>query len=62
VVLLAVSYATPPPTGRQRPGLTFDSVTEPQRRAARASWNGWDVAASLGVLAAIAAAYVYFSR
>jgi SSS family solute:Na+ symporter len=61
LVLLAVSYATAPPFDRQLTGLTFDTVTEPQRRASRASWTAWDVAASFGVLAAIVAVYIYFS-
>jgi SSS family solute:Na+ symporter len=41
-------------------GLTYGTVTEEQKRVTRASWSGIDVAASLVVLAAILAAYLYF--
>jgi SSS family solute:Na+ symporter len=60
-VLIGVSYLTPPPDPRQLTGLTYATVTEPQRRESRASWNQTDVISSAAVIALIAAAYVYFS-
>lgn len=59
-VLLGVSYLTPPPSDRQRVGLTYATITPEQRRASRASWHHWDVVNSGIVLLLIAAAYVYF--
>jgi SSS family solute:Na+ symporter len=60
-VLIGVSYATAPPDERQLTGLTYGTVTEAQRRESRRSWTQADVISSVGVLALIAAAYVYFS-
>jgi SSS family solute:Na+ symporter len=59
--LVAVSYATTPPDDAQLAGLTYATVSGDQQRASRASWNQWDVLASMLVLAAITAAYIYFS-
>ena len=60
-VMFLASYATPPPDDRQISGLTYGALTDEDRRASRASWSGADVAASVVVVALIAAAYVYFS-
>ncbi len=60
-VMVVVSYLTPPPSSERIRGLTFATVTEEQRRASRASWGWSDVFASLVVIAAIVAAYVYFT-
>ena len=59
-VLIGVSYATPPPP-LPLAGLTFATVTTEQRAASRASWNQWDVIWTVGLLAVIVAAYVYFT-
>ncbi|MGQ0732233.1 MAG: sodium:solute symporter [Acidobacteriota bacterium] len=59
--LIGVSFATAPPDERQLVGLTYATVTGDQRRESRASWDSADVVVSAFVLAAIAAAYVYFS-
>jgi SSS family solute:Na+ symporter len=61
VVLIAVSYATRPPSDQRLSGLTSATVTPEQRRESRRSWNRWDVINSGIVLLLIAAAYVYFS-
>jgi SSS family solute:Na+ symporter len=60
-VLIAVSYATPPPADHQLKGLTYATVTSEQRRESRRSWNHWDVLNSAVVLVLIAAAYLYFN-
>jgi SSS family solute:Na+ symporter len=60
-VLIAVSYATPPPREDQLVGLTYATVTTEQRRESRRSWNQWDVINSAVVLVLIGAAYVYFN-
>jgi SSS family solute:Na+ symporter len=61
VAMVVVSYATSPPNEQQISGLTFATVTEEQKRESRASWSAIDVLASIGVMAAIVAAYAYFS-
>jgi SSS family solute:Na+ symporter len=60
-VLIAVSYATPPPHERQLAGLTYATVTADQRRESRRSWTRWDVINSGVVLLLIAVAYIYFN-
>ncbi len=61
VVMIVVSYATRPPDYESISGLTLGTVTDEHRRASRSSWGTGDVVASLGVLVAILAAYLYFS-
>ena len=60
-VMIAVSYLTPGPTEEQIRGLTFGTTTRRQRLTSRGSWSRGDVLASAAVLAAIAAAYLYFT-
>lgn len=60
-VMIVVSYLTTPPSEEQIRGLTFATITEQQRRESRASWNIWDVLASLVVVAVIVGAYLYFT-
>jgi SSS family solute:Na+ symporter len=60
-VMIAVSYATEPPSEEQLVGLTYATVTEAHRRESRASWNQWDVINSAFVLVLILAAYLYFN-
>lgn len=61
IAMIVVSYATAPPDERQIEGLTFATVTEEQKRESRASWSAIDVYSSIAVLAAIVAAYLYFT-
>ncbi len=60
-VMVAVSCATPRPAPEQIRGLTFGTTTRQRRLSSRESWSWGDVAASAFVLAAIAAAYLYFT-
>ncbi len=60
VVMVVVSYMTNAPAYEKINGLTYGTLTDADRKESRASWNKWDVIASLGVLAAILAAYLYF--
>jgi len=60
-VMYAVSYMSEEPDYEKISGLTYGTVTSEDRATSRASWNRWDVVASACVLAAILAAYVYFS-
>jgi SSS family solute:Na+ symporter len=58
--MVLVSLATKAPSPETIRGLTYGTVTEEQRLQSRRSWNVGDVLASVLVLAAIVAAYVYF--
>ena len=60
-VMYVVSYMSEEPDYAKISGLTYGTVTSEDRATSRASWNRWDVVASASVLAAILAAYVYFS-
>jgi SSS family solute:Na+ symporter len=60
LVMLGVSLVTAPPAAAKLAGLTRGSISAAERAASRASWNGRDVASSLGVLIAIAVVYVSF--
>jgi len=60
MVMVVVSHLTNEPAYSKIGGLTYGTLTDEDRRASRASWNGWDVLASAAVLAAIIAAYLYF--
>jgi SSS family solute:Na+ symporter len=60
-VMYLVSYLTKEPDYDKISGLTYGTITTEDRVASRASWNKWDVIASAAVLAAILAAYLYFT-
>ena len=59
-VMIIVSHLTAEPAYEKIGGLTYGTLTDEDRKASRASWNRWDVIASIGVLVAILAAYLYF--
>jgi SSS family solute:Na+ symporter len=59
--MVVVSYLTRKPDYGRIGGLTFGTLSEVDRSETRNSWGALDVITSLGVLAAITAAYVYFS-
>jgi SSS family solute:Na+ symporter len=61
IVMVAVSYATASPPEEKIQGLTFGTLSEEDRRRSRSSWNWVDVVTSGLVLAAILAAYLYFT-
>ena len=60
VAMVVASYMTAAPSEAQISGLTFATTTEEQKRESRESWSGLDVVASVALLAAIVAAYMYF--
>ncbi len=61
VTMIVVSYLTKKPDYEKISGLTYGTVTDEQRRETRNSWTSIDVIASLTVIAAILAAYLYFN-
>jgi SSS family solute:Na+ symporter len=61
VVMVAVSHATEEPDYAKMSGLTFETVTAEQRSESRRSWGWRDIVASVSVLLAILAAYLYFT-
>jgi SSS family solute:Na+ symporter len=60
LVMLGVSFATPPPTVAKLAGLTRATVSADERVASRSSWNRSDVLSSAAVVVAIALVYVSF--
>jgi SSS family solute:Na+ symporter len=60
-VMYAVSYMTEVPDYGKISGLTYGTITAEDRAASRATWNRADVIASVAVLVAILAAYLYFT-
>jgi SSS family solute:Na+ symporter len=61
VVMVGVSHVTREPDYATIDGLTFETVTDAQRSESRRSWGRGDVIASVTVLLAILAAYLYFT-
>ncbi len=59
-VMVGVSHATSAPDYSKISGLTYGTVTESQRGESRRSWGKGEVIASVAVLLAILAAYLYF--
>ena len=57
LLMVAVSFFTPAPSQAQVEAITF---TKDYKKTIRDSWNKWDVAASLGVIALCGAFYYYF--
>jgi len=60
IVMVVVSYMTKAPSEERIKGLTYGTVSEEDRLQSRGSWNLVDVLASVAVLLAILAAYLYF--
>jgi SSS family solute:Na+ symporter len=59
--MVVVSHLTRPPDYARLDGLTFRTLSEVDRAESRRSWDLRDVLASVTVLLAIAAAYLYFT-
>lgn len=60
-ITVVVSLLTPPQSDDQLDGLTFQTVSEEQKAVTRASFNVWDVAASLFVVAVVAYVMISFT-
>ncbi len=60
IVMIVVSYATAAPAPEKIKGLTFGTLSEEDRLKSRRSWSWVEVTASVVVLLAILAAYLYF--
>jgi SSS family solute:Na+ symporter len=60
-VMYAVSYMSEEPDYARISGLTYGTITAEDRAESRASWDKRDVIASVAVLVAILAAYLYFT-
>ena len=61
LITVGVSLLTPAQNENDIQGLTLDTVTEEQKILNRQSFNMWDVAASLFVVAIVAYVMFYFS-
>lgn len=60
IVMIAVSYATKEPDYLAISNLSFGTRTDEHKQESLASWNWYDVAASLLVIAVITFGYLYF--
>ena len=60
VVMVVVSYASQVPDYERMRGLTFATASDEDREETRQSWHKIDLAASVVVMVAIIAAYLYF--
>lgn len=60
VVMVVVSYVTPPPNEAQIKGLTFATATKEDKASTRASWGATEVICSIIVMVFITFAYLYF--
>jgi SSS family solute:Na+ symporter len=60
-VMVGVSHATQAPDYTGISGLTFGTITDAQRSDSRRSWSWREVGASVALLFAILAAYLYFT-
>ncbi len=58
--MVVVSYLTREPNYEGIKGLTFGTLTPEHREQTRRSWTALDVVTSVGLLAAIVVAYLYF--
>jgi solute:Na+ symporter, SSS family len=61
LTMIIVSLATREPDYDKFSGLTYGTQTDADRAETRASWSGIDLAASIGLLVIIVAAYLYFT-
>lgn len=61
ILCLVVSWITPAPSEAQIQGLTFGTMSDEQRQANRASYNFWDIAFSLIVIALVAYVMISFT-
>jgi SSS family solute:Na+ symporter len=61
ILCLVVSWLTPAPVAEQIQGLTFGTLSDEQRQANRASYNFWDIAFSLMVIAIVAYVMISFT-
>ncbi|GAB5521358.1 MAG: sodium:solute symporter [Rhodothermales bacterium] len=61
ILIIAISYATPPQSEEQLRGLTYGSVTPEQRAENRASWGVAEVVGTVVVLGLVLGVYLYFS-
>jgi SSS family solute:Na+ symporter len=60
-VMIGVSYMTNVPDDVKINGLTYATISAEDRATSRSSWNRNDVIASVAVVVAILAAYLYFT-
>lgn len=61
LTVVGVSLLTPAQNESDIQGLTMDTVTDEQKAINRASYNMWDVSASLAIIAIVAYVMFYFS-
>jgi len=61
LLMIAGSFATPPPPAEKVNGLTYRSIRELHGDEIRESWDGWNKFLATTILVLVAGLYVYFS-
>ncbi len=61
LLMIAGSFATPPPPDEKVHGLTYRSIRELHGDEIRASWDGWNKLLATTILVLVAGLYLYFS-
>jgi solute:Na+ symporter, SSS family len=61
IILVVVSLMSEKPSEEKLQGLTYGTTVAVDKEKSRASWNGFDVAASLVIVVLIVMVFIYFS-
>jgi SSS family solute:Na+ symporter len=61
IIMIMTSIITQNKEAEQNNGLSYDTLTEADKREIRESWNYWDIIGTVIVLGCVLGIYIYFS-
>ena len=61
IIMIFTSIMTQKKEPEQTNGLSYDTLTEADKREIRESWNHWDIIGTIIVLGCVLGIYIYFS-
>jgi SSS family solute:Na+ symporter len=61
IIMIMTSIITQNKEAEQTNGLSYDTLTEADKREIRESWNYWDIIGTVIVLGCVLGIYIYFS-
>jgi SSS family solute:Na+ symporter len=61
IIMIMTSIITQNKEAEQTNGLSYDTLTEADKREIRESWNHWDIIGTVIVLGCVLGIYIYFS-
>ena len=61
LIMIFTSIMTQKKEPEQTNGLSYDTLTEADKREIRESWNHWDIIGTIIVLGCVLGIYIYFS-